>query len=101
LTPLEAALSGCALVLGDISSLREIWEDSAVFVHPDDTEQLAGVLQHLISDDRLCNRLAERAHTRAKEFSADRMVNNYLSLYDEVIERAMNRERQMEVELCE
>jgi glycosyltransferase involved in cell wall biosynthesis len=101
LTPLEAALSGCALVLGDIPSLREIWEDSALFVHPDDTEQLAGVLQHLISDHRLCNRFAERAHTRAKEFNADRMVRSYLSLYDGVIKRAMICELQMEVAVCE
>src|SRR5690606_18489475 len=28
LSALEAALSGCALVLGDIGSLREIWEDN-------------------------------------------------------------------------
>jgi glycogen synthase len=101
LTPLEAALSGCALVLGDISSLREIWEDSAVFVHPDDTEQLAGALQNLIADDRLRNRLAETAQRRAKEFSADRMVFGYLNLYDEVIELARNRDRRMEVAYCE
>jgi glycosyltransferase involved in cell wall biosynthesis len=101
LTPLEGALSGCALVLGDISSLHEVWEDSAVFVHPDDTEQLAGVLRNLISDDHLRNRLAERAHRRAKEFSADRMVLGYLSLYDEVIERATNCDRRMEVAFCE
>ena len=34
LTPLEAALAGCALVLGDIPSLREIWDEAAFFVPP-------------------------------------------------------------------
>lgn len=101
LTPLEAALSGCALVLGDISSLREIWEDSAVFVHPNDTEQLAEALKNLVSDDRLRNRLAESAHRRAKQFSADRMVLGYLNLYDKVIERAKNSVRRTEVAFCE
>jgi glycosyltransferase involved in cell wall biosynthesis len=101
LTPLEAALSGCALVLGDIPSLHEVWEDSAVFVHPDDTEQLAGVLRNLISDAHLRYRLAESATRRAKEFTADRMVLGYLKLYDEVFERAMNRDRRMEVAVCE
>ena len=33
---LEAALCGCALVLGDIPSLREVWGDAALFVAPDD-----------------------------------------------------------------
>ena len=32
LSVLEAALSGCALVLGDIPSLRELWSGAAVFV---------------------------------------------------------------------
>ncbi|MBC7173692.1 MAG: glycosyltransferase family 4 protein, partial [Polyangiaceae bacterium] len=36
LAPVEAALSGAALVLGDIPSLREVWEDAAAFVAPGD-----------------------------------------------------------------
>ncbi len=36
LSILEAALSGCALVLGDIPSLRENWDGAAVFVPPND-----------------------------------------------------------------
>ena len=35
LSILEAALSGCALVIGDIPSLREIWADAALFVPSD------------------------------------------------------------------
>src|SRR5690606_14640847 len=41
LTPLEAALGGCALVLGDIPTLREVWGRAAVFVPPDDHAALA------------------------------------------------------------
>ena len=41
LSALEAALSGCALVLGDIPSLREVWGDAAIFVDPDDHDALA------------------------------------------------------------
>ena len=40
LSVLEAASQGCALVLGDIASLRENWDDAAVFVPPDDGEDL-------------------------------------------------------------
>src|SRR4051812_8340607 len=35
LGPLEAALAGCALVLGDIPSLHEVWGDAALYVDPD------------------------------------------------------------------
>src|SRR5439155_5441375 len=34
LSALEAALAGCALVLGDIPSLREVWGDTAIYVNP-------------------------------------------------------------------
>jgi glycogen synthase len=33
---LEAAAAGCALVLGDIPSLRENWDGAALFVEPED-----------------------------------------------------------------
>src|SRR5690606_8377688 len=36
LSALEAALSGCALVLGDIPSLREVWGPAATYVDPAD-----------------------------------------------------------------
>ena len=48
LSMLEAALSGCALVLGDIPSLREIWDGAAVFVAPDDHDALRAAIQRLI-----------------------------------------------------
>jgi glycosyltransferase involved in cell wall biosynthesis len=46
LSILEAALSGCALVLGDIDSLREIWGDSAVYVDTNDEQALAELLMN-------------------------------------------------------
>lgn len=78
---LEAALAGCALVLGDIPSLREVWEDAAVFVPPDDTDMLARALRKLVSDPVLCSRMSTLARTRALQFSPDRMADAYLGLY--------------------
>ncbi|MFP2929651.1 glycosyltransferase family 4 protein, partial [Pyxidicoccus sp. 3LG] len=54
LSVLEAALSGCALVLGDIPSLRELWGDGpALFVPPGDVGALADALESLRHDDAL------------------------------------------------
>src|SRR5690606_24947080 len=44
LAPLEAALEGCALVLGDIPSLREVWGDAATFVPPHDAGAIAAAV---------------------------------------------------------
>jgi len=53
---LEAALSGCALVLGDIESLREIWGDGALYVPPDDREWLETSIRELIENPALRTR---------------------------------------------
>ncbi len=88
LSALEAALAGCALVLGDIPSLREVWSDTALFVPPADGEALAGTLQSLIDDPQLRQAYAARAGTRAHHFSAERMTRDYLRNY-----RALLRNR--------
>jgi len=84
LSVLEAALSGCALVLGDIASLREIWQDAAVYVPPDDPRTLREVLEALIDDEPLRTALAEWSMERARQFSAERMAQQYLNAYEEV-----------------
>ena len=85
-TPLEAALSGCALVLGDIASLREIWNDAAVFVDPNDSNALKHELLDLISNPERREEMSQRAHARALEFTSARMAQNYFALYEELIQ---------------
>lgn len=81
LTALEAAHAGCALVLGDIDSLREIWQDAAIFVDPEDSDVLAQAVNTLISDRRLLDEMADRARRRAAEFTPEHMVTTYLEMY--------------------
>jgi glycogen synthase len=81
LSVLEAALSGCALVLGDIPSLRELWGDDAIYAAPDDRRALADALRRLIGDPELRRSLGDRARARAAAYSPDRMADQYLSAY--------------------
>ena len=81
LSALEAALSGCALVLGDIPSLRETWHGAAVFVSPDDAIGLADALNNVIDNPKLRQDLSRRARARALGFSPYRMANEYLAIY--------------------
>ena len=85
LSVLEAALSGCALVLGDIPSLRELWRNRAVFVAPDDHEALEHALLRLIEDPDRRNALAAGARSRAIERTTERMVEGYLDVYGQVL----------------
>ncbi|MGH8503422.1 MAG: glycosyltransferase family 4 protein [Gammaproteobacteria bacterium] len=86
LSALEAALAGCALVLGDIPSLREVWDDTALFVPPGDQAALAAALQALIADKGLRARYGSRARNRASwRYAPTRMGAAYHAAYDELL----------------
>jgi glycosyltransferase involved in cell wall biosynthesis len=81
LSALEAAMSGCALVLGDIPSLREIWHDAAIFVRPNDHRHLESELRALIEDPQRRRKLGGLALERARSYSQSTMVSKYLDAY--------------------
>jgi glycogen synthase len=81
LTILEAAQAGCALVVGDIPSLRELWDGAAIFVPPDDDKALVRTLRHLLADERRWRGLAFAARRRAAVFSYDQFVRSYVLAY--------------------
>lgn len=85
LAPLEAALSRCALVLGDVPSLREVWGDAAIFVDPCDPDALGRALSTLSRDAFARTEWAARAHSRALDFGVDRMAQAYADLYRSLI----------------
>jgi glycosyltransferase involved in cell wall biosynthesis len=87
LAALEAGLAGCALVLGDVPSLREVWRDAAVFVEPDDDDGLESALRQLIDDSRLRADYAVRARRRALTYSPQRMARGYLAAYAHALRR--------------
>jgi glycogen synthase len=85
LSVLEAALSGCALVLGDIPSLRELWDGAALFVQPASTGDLKKVLLDLISKPSRLHELAVEAYERAGTLSSQRMARGYYSAYSDLM----------------
>lgn len=100
LSILEAALSGCALVLGDIPSLREIWNDAALFVPPHDHEALKFALRELMEDSIRLKLMAMRAHSRALEFNPQRMAKAYYSVYSRLVEPMAASDRKEELVVC-
>jgi glycosyltransferase involved in cell wall biosynthesis len=85
LAVLEAALAGCALVLGDIPTLRELWDGAAVFVDPDDRSGLTGALDRLAADPVRRKALGGLARRRAHAYSAVRMARSYRQAYADLL----------------
>jgi glycosyltransferase involved in cell wall biosynthesis len=70
LAVLEAALSGCALVLSDIPTFRELWNESALFFDPDDAEDLAMQINRLVNDPVALEHFAQTALAKACRYNA-------------------------------
>jgi glycosyltransferase involved in cell wall biosynthesis len=87
LSVLEAALSGCALVLGDIPSLRENWDEAALFVDPSDPAALKEAIVRLIDDRTYRGEIAAAAMRRARQFTPHRMAESYLATYRQLAAR--------------
>jgi glycogen synthase len=86
LAPLEAALNGCALVLSDIGSFRELWEGCALFFPRGDARALADAIAALRDEPGRRAALADAARERARErYGADRFGRAYLALYRELL----------------
>jgi glycosyltransferase involved in cell wall biosynthesis len=102
LTALEAAASGCALVLSDLRTFRELWDGAALFVDPRDRNVIRTALQTICRDEGLRARLQAKARTRARHFSRRAMVGAYRRLYGEITaapKRGSNRQAGSALEL--
>jgi len=88
LSILEAGLAGCALVLGDIPSLREIWHDAALFVPPEDPEVLKDALRELSSSPAWIADLGSKARRVAIGLTPERMAAGYRQAYGQLLEQA-------------
>ena len=99
LTVLEAAAAGCALVLSDIASFRELWNGAALFVDPRDERGMAHALNRVARDAGLRKRLQAAAARRAGTFSLNRTVDDTARLYATVLSNRAHL-AQSPAELC-
>ena len=89
---LEAALSGCALVVGDIPSQREIWGKAAIFVNPNDAGDISAALNQLTQDEFFRNIMGFRALNQALRYSIKQTAADYWQVYGQLLGRSTTRE---------
>jgi glycosyltransferase involved in cell wall biosynthesis len=87
LAVLEAAQAGCALVLSDIPTFRELWQDAAAFVAPDAPDALAATLQALVDSPERVAALGAAAEARAGRYALPAMAERMLDVYGMLLPR--------------
>jgi phosphatidyl-myo-inositol alpha-mannosyltransferase len=83
LAVLEAAQAGCALVLADIPSLRELWDGAAEFAPPEDDAALAHAILRLLRERERRALLCAAAEERARRYSVEAMTDGMLEVYQQ------------------
>jgi glycosyltransferase involved in cell wall biosynthesis len=81
LAALEAARGASALVLADIPTYRELWQDAALFADPRDPAAFTDAVNRLIKDEPLRLTLGERARNRSLDFSLDSQTSAMVKIY--------------------
>ncbi|WP_347303555.1 glycosyltransferase family 4 protein [Croceibacterium sp. TMG7-5b_MA50] len=89
LAVLEAAAAGCALVLSDIPTFRELWDGAATFVSPDDEAGFAAAITALAAMPEQRRSLGDAAAERARRYTPDRMAAEMQAIYNRLQTRSV------------
>jgi glycogen(starch) synthase len=89
LAPLEAALTGCAVICNDLPSYHEVWEDVAIYFRRNDPADLARRLDELAADPDRLHEHQRQARQRALGFTSEVMADKYIELYRHLIDRTL------------
>ncbi|HEV2080241.1 MAG TPA: glycosyltransferase family 4 protein [Allosphingosinicella sp.] len=87
LAVLEAAQAGCALVLSDIPTFRELWHGVAAFVDPMDSEAFAKTIGLVVGDEFARAQMGRAAQERASQFTVEAMAAKMARIYDSLAAR--------------
>jgi glycosyltransferase involved in cell wall biosynthesis len=85
LSVLEAAQAGCALVLSDIPTFRELWDGAAIFIDPASEEAIAATVDLLASEPEERARLGAEASQRAEWYTPEAMAEAMLGHYRDLL----------------
>lgn len=87
LAVLEAAAAGCALVLSDIPTFRELWDGAALFAAPDNAADFAAAIGRLDASPALRRALGEAARERAARYAPQANARAMQAVYRALLAR--------------
>ncbi len=82
---LEAMASGIPVMASQTSALPEICQDAALYFDPEQPEDIAEKILHLLKDPDLRKDLIERGEKRVLNFSWESMAEQTLSIYRSLV----------------
>jgi glycosyltransferase involved in cell wall biosynthesis len=81
---LEAMQQGCPVITSNISSLPEAGGEAALYVDPEDVDDIAKKITQLVSSEKLRKELVEKGKEQVKKFSWEKTAKETLAVLEEV-----------------
>lgn len=82
---IESFACGTPVVTSNLSSMPEIGQEAAIYVNPEDVEDMTKKIRMLMEDRELRQRLAKRGLERAEGFSWEKCAEETVKLYKDLI----------------
>lgn len=82
---LEAWASGCPIIATDLPTLRSFGQDAIYFLKERNVENIKDAINTLIKNPDLATNLKRIGLENVKEFSIQRVVDKYISIYERIL----------------
>lgn len=76
----EAMTLGCPVATSDVSSMKEVVQDSGLLFDPLSIESISNALNKLIENDKLRNELIKKGRKRVDYFCLSRFANEFIEI---------------------
>lgn len=86
LPPAQALAMGLPVIAGDTAAVSEVLKDSGILVDPESVDDWASAITKVLEGPALAQRMAARGRARAEDFSWDRVAQQYVKLYERVVQ---------------
>jgi glycosyltransferase involved in cell wall biosynthesis len=81
---LEAMKHGCPVITSNVSSLPEAGGDAALYVDPEDVDDIAAKMNKLLTDKALRHEMIEKGKKQVLQFSWEKAAKETLKVLEEV-----------------
>ena len=85
LPPVEAMACGVPVITSNVTSIPEVLGDSAIFINPNDVDELCHSMYEVLSSEELAESLILKGLVRSSELSWEKTARNTLLAYSKII----------------
>ena len=84
IAPLEAMSCKCPVIMSNIPVLKEVYENSGLYIDPYNIENIKNMILKLINNDSLREELVDSGFKQSQKYSWEKSANKIINLIEDV-----------------